>query len=461
MWKNRKFMRQFFNKITVSFYDFIRDNRGVTIAAFAIVIPIIIASTGVAVDMSRAYLVKKQLGQAIDAAALATAGSSGDEAELESRMQTYFNRNFKDGRLGNITLLDMDPVGSELTIKATARVDTLFMRIWGKNYVDVTVQNVIRKELRGIEVALVMDNTGSMSTNNNIQALRDAATSFVNIMFDRAPDPEVIKVGLIPYSTSVNVGPYGLGLNPDGSQYADGRTFINNPLNRPYTTNPNSFDWLGCVQESEPTDTQDHEGPWDMYSYCMEEDEYYPICEQYYYYGYVYFSRYPNYICPTSHVTPLMSNQNTLLTRIAGMQASGNTLSNVGMTWGWRVISPEFPFEEGVAYDDQKWRKAVIMMTDGQSAMHPTYSAYRRTQDHTINSNDLDDKLASVCEAMKNKEIIIYTATFTSAIDDTTKDYYRDCATDSTKYYDAPGKQDLVDAFESISRELSNLYIKE
>jgi len=439
---------------------FAMDRRGVMLASFAIVIPIIIASTGVAVDMSRAYLVKNRLSQALDAAALATAGSSGNLAQQEERMADFFNANFESGRFATLRELNLNPSDSEVMANATARVDTFFMKIWGKDYLDVSAQVTVQKELRGIEVSLVMDNTGSMSSNNNIQALRTAATSFVNIMFARAPEPEVIKIGLVPYSTSVNVGPYGLGLETDGTVYGDGTGFMNNPLNRNYTTNQNSFGWFGCVQEEEDTDVTDYDGPFDMYNYCMDEDQYYPICDYQYNNGQRYFTRYPNYICPRSHITPLSSDQALLLNRIDEMQASGNTLGNVGMVWGWRVISPDFPFEEGAPYSDERWRKVVIMMTDGQNLMHPTYSAYRRTYDHDISSNDLNEKLETTCEAMKNNEIVVYTITFTSSINNTTKDYYRNCATDSTKYYDAPGQNDLIAAFETISRELSNLYIK-
>lgn len=440
--------------------SFLLNNHGVTVAAFAIVIPIVLAATGVAVDMSRAYIVKKRLGQSLDAAALATAGSSGSNDVLEDRMHAYFYRNFNDGRFGEIRDLDWDPRETEIKLWATARVNTSFMRIWGKNYMDIYAEATVQKELRGIEVALVMDNTGSMSSNNNIGTLRTAATNFVNIMFSRAPSPDVIKVGLVPYSTSVNVGPYGLGRNPDGTQYADGTSFMNNPQNLNYTTNSNSYDWLGCIQETEDTDTIDDEGPFDMYRYCMRETDNYPICDYTTYYGTRYPRRNPNYICPRSFITPLTSDQDALLSKIGTMEANGNTLGNIGMLWGWRVLSPDFPFEEGAAYNDSIWRKAVIMMTDGQNLMHSYYSAYRRTADHDISSNDLNEKFETVCENMKDEGIIIYTVTFTSSINENTKDYYRDCATDSTKYYDAPDQADLIAAFESISRELSNLYIK-
>ncbi len=439
----------------MSLRNLIRNEKGVTITAFAIVIPMLMAVTGMAIDMSRAYLVKKRLAQSVDAAALAVAGSSGTNAQLEDKMDAFVGKNFEDNRFADLIRTDLFPTDDSIKIEAEARSLNYFMTIFGKDYIDVYVETIVQKELRGIETVLVMDNTGSMSSNNNIATLRTAAKDFVNIMFNRAPDPNVIKIGLVPYSTSVNIGRYGLGENPDGTQYGDGTPFVNNPHNILYTTNYSSNSrWLGCVIEDEPTDTTDWEGPWEMYRYCRDEDDNYD-------YGCHNNWQRPNTVCPTSYVTPLTSNQTYLIDRIDTMNARGHTLGNYGMVWGWRLISPEFPFEEGADYNDQEWRKAVIMMTDGQNTMHPYYSAYGATNSHSIRTAQENEKFEEVCESMKRDGIIIYTITFTSSINNTTKDYYRACATDETKYYDAPSKDDLVEAFQSISRELSNLYIRQ
>ena len=450
---------KYLDKIKTTLQHLNLNTSGVTIAAFAIVIPIVMSATGMAVDMGRAYMVKNRLGQAVDAAALAVAGSRGTTSQLEDKMDAYINRNFNDDTFASIIRSDLYTADDSVKIEAEARSKNYFMPIFGYNHIDIYAEATVKKELRGIEAVLVMDNTGSMASNNNIQALRTAAESFVDIMFERAPDPEVIKIGLVPYSTSVNVGRYGLGLNPDGSQYAGGTPFVNNPNNIPYTTYYNSSsNWLGCVIEDETNDTDDWAGNWDMYRFCRDEnDNTIRYCASNQNYGYANYR--PNYVCPTSYVTPMTSDQGYLIDRIETMEANGHTLGNYGMTWGWRLISPEFPFQEGADYDDQIWRKAVIMMTDGQNTMHPYYSAYGPTRDHSIGTYEENEKLAEVCENMKNEGIIVYTVTFTSSINNTTKDYYRGCATDETKYYDAPGQSDLIDAFQSISRELSNLYL--
>ena len=153
------------------------------------------------------------------------------------------------------------------------------------------------------------------------------------------------------------------------------------------------------------------------------------------------------------------SEQQVLLDAVNNMDAEGFTLGNYGMVWGWRVISPEEPFTEGSEYSDNLWKKAVLMMTDGVNTMNHAYTAYGRTDQHSVTPGDLNDRFAEICTAMKQQEIIIYTVTFYSGVDDATKNYYRQCATDETKYFDAPSQNDLIEVFEQISRELSNLHI--
>lgn len=440
--------------------SFLKNDVGATMIVFAIAIPAILGTVGMAVDLSSAYMVKKRLGKAIDAAALAAAGSGGNEDVVEDRMEAYFYKNYPESYPGTPHDLVMGVTDEELVISASATLDTHFMRILGVDEITVSASVTVVREVRGIEVVMVLDNTGSMSSYNNISALRTAAGNFVDILFERAPDDESIKIGLVPFSTSVNVGPYGIGENLDGSYY--GESFVNNPQELDYNTGSSS-EWGGCVLAYDnPEDTQDHDGPWDMYRWCREVDDDYPVCD----YSYSWWTgersprRSANYICPDSPIVPLTSDQDFLNDQIDGMDADGHTLGNYGMAWGVRVISPEFPFEEGAEWTDEKWRKAMVMMTDGENTMNGTFSAYGRTSDHSIRTSELNSRLANVCENAKDLGIIVYTVTFTSGIGASTKDIFKNCASDSTKYHDAPLQDDLIEAFEAISRELSNLHIK-
>lgn len=52
---------------------------------------------------------------------------------------------------------------------------------------------------------------------------------------------------------------------------------------------------------------------------------------------------------------------------INALVADGNTVIPAGLLWGWRVLSPTVPFTQGAPYDDEKWIKALVLLTDGEN----------------------------------------------------------------------------------------------
>lgn len=467
--------------------QYLRHQSGVVAVAFGLMIPVIVGAVGISVDMAQAYLVKARLESALDAAALAAAATgSDDEGVIQDKVDAFMEANYPEGRIGSKVFVDVSLNGDELTVSATARLTTSFVKVLGVESMDIEAQTIVQREVRGLEVVMVLDNTGSMTTNNNIESLRTATQNFIEILFESVEDPELVKVGLVPYSSSVNVGPYGLGLDEDGDDY--GEAFVVPPEQdiyddyywgmNPYTRNHYGIDeddleydrarkgqWHGCVlAEDNPLDTEDHEGPWEMYRHDYNGFEPYDV--NYWQYpgtiGDYYNSYYgPNLFCPRQSVVPLTSDEDFLWDAAENMDANGATLGNFGMAWGYRLISPFLPFSEGAEYDDEQWDKVVLVMTDGINFMSDVYSAYGRTNEHNISSSDLDERFADTCANMKADNILIYTVTFDSGVDVDTKNLFRDCATTPSNYHDAPTQSDLEDVFEQIARELSNLHIKQ
>lgn len=423
-----------------------QGTSGATLVAFALTMPVVIGAMGMSVDLSRTYLAQSRLSHALDAAALAGAGSANlTTAQLNARVNAYFKKNYATGGVGEPGDAVITYDGTTLKVSATVHVDTTFLQVLGISEASVKSHSVVQREVRGIEVALVLDVTGSMSTNNNIAALRTASANFVDIMCPQTNCSNRVKIGIVPFSASVNVGPYGLGKTPGGATYDT--AFVNNP--KGYTFNQSqSKQWWGCILErASPQDTQDATSSWrwEMFRYVSNSGD----------------TSTPNTNCNKAYVQPLTDVKSTLKSRITALQASGNTLSNVGMVWGYRVLSPEFPFREGSAFSDPDIRKVALLMTDGDNNIGGVYSAYGPWATLKLTDHDLDVKLAATCQNMKNQGITIYTVTFTSAIDNTTKGYFRNCATDVNKYIDAPTQEDLKAAFNKIAAELSNLYVSE
>lgn len=504
---------------------YIHDARGVLAATFAVMLPVIIGAVGMSLDLSQAYLVRERLGGALDAATLAATSSESTEDAIRARVEKFLEANYPESKIGTVHDLTVtfDEVTGDVTAAAYADYETTFMRVIGIRELTVYKSTTVTRNVSGVEVALVLDNTGSMSTNDNISTLRTAATNFVNILFDKAGDrPEGIKIGLVPFANAVRVGKYGLGLNPDDSLYGTGYVFVTLPEDVAYTSSHDAGSgWYGCVvehldtgYESEaaevagskgqlwrsadggwgghgwspssatndpyPDDVVDEwVGPWDIYQYgsftsnqqCVESHEECrtrrgrttcsTVCDRYGdpTYSFTAGSR-PNSGCPYANILPLSSNRQTLLNAIGTMRADGHTLGNIGLAWGQRILSPELPFAEGSDWDSDAWTKAVIVMTDGINTRNETYSAYWDSDGNELNTDDYNARFLETCNNLKARGVTVYTITFDSG-GDLPKDVYRSCATSADYYFDAPTQARLIEVFNTIGGQLATLHISQ
>ena len=94
-------------------------------------------------------------------------GRITEVGDVEADARSYFNTNFDAGpHLASISADDLDievsEVGDELVLSATAVMPTRFMRLFGQDTVTVAATTRINREIRQMELALVLDNTGSM-----------------------------------------------------------------------------------------------------------------------------------------------------------------------------------------------------------------------------------------------------------------------------------------------------------
>ncbi len=464
---------------------YIRCNMGVAAIWFGMTVPMVVSAVGVSLDLGQTYLVRERLSHALDAAALAAAALASEDADVvEQKVNDFIEANYPPDKVGFTIDTHVENHADTLYVNATARLDTAFLKVVGKDYIDVFAEAEVTKEVKAIEVALVMDITGSMSTmvgsKTRIQLLIEAAKLFVNTMFERVGDINDLKIGLVPFSTSVNVGTYGLGKTPTGLTYDT--PFVNNPSNLAYSTT-DSNKWGGCIIEDYyPKDTLDHVGPWNMYRYCRTSTgAAIPNCnttKSGSAPNYVYtVGQAQNYNCTKSSILPLTNNKTELLTRIGAMKAEGSTYINVGLVWGLRMISPEFPLQEAEPWSDTDWKKAVIVMTDGVNEAHTHYSGLGLSKDTNhdgqissaesslsvtqieANSSVLNDRMLDVCDELRDKKVLVYTITFDNGVSTATKKLFEKCATQPNMYYDAPDGTKLKEVYLTIAKELANLHL--
>src|SRR5690606_10136860 len=110
---------------------------------------------------------------------------------------------------------------SDVAGTASAVLPTALMYIFGKNQFDLTVNCTAKLEISNVDVMLVLDVTGSMSSANSgdtvtkIEGLRAAAIDFFGTLTDADIGDGRIRFGVVPYSSSVNVGGILMAKNPD------------------------------------------------------------------------------------------------------------------------------------------------------------------------------------------------------------------------------------------------------
>ncbi|MBA4340071.1 MAG: pilus assembly protein TadG [Hyphomonas sp.] len=186
---------------------FFRSDKGNVAMLFALACLAIFPLVGFAIDLSRVMVEKHKLQMATDAAALAAAHDAFMDAEdrlevieahlnhLEQDIGREIEYEFSQDEEGRISLI------------TRIQVNTTIAQIMGRETVGVTVRSDAVEGGADIEVAMILDITGSMS-GNRITALREAAEDLVDIVVKDEQEPYYSKVAMVPYSVAVNVGDY-------------------------------------------------------------------------------------------------------------------------------------------------------------------------------------------------------------------------------------------------------------
>ncbi|MBB5220266.1 Flp pilus assembly protein TadG [Amaricoccus macauensis] len=479
----------------------VADRRGVAAVFLAIALVPLVGGVGLAVDSAVGYLLRARLSKSLDAAALA-AGRDALDPDAEAVARDYFDANFGAGGGAVITdfSFELDPTAHFVTVSARAERPTYFMKIFGQNQMQVTASTVVERQTRGVELALVLDNTGSMydlveaarpELGTKLDATRQASRDLIDIVFGQAETVENVWVSLVPYVATVSVGKNRLSLFKPNDQVF---------------SNPGAFGsegWRGCVMAQPlPYDTDDTPPPIEklssyLYPKTSTDNNWPPIVSS----NIASVSgnalaKGPNLACPTE-ITPLTASKTQIMAGINDMQAwrRGGTASNLGLTWGWRTISPRWRGLWGdpglpLDYDgaiEKDIEKVVVLMTDGDNYFYDLppsteipgspgdprtpsdYTAYGRVNapgpvglakpNYWDGIPVLNARLETTCNAMKANGIEIYSVVFSETPSPETQVSFERCASDPGKYFYAPKAGDLNRAFRSIGGQLANLRI--
>jgi Flp pilus assembly protein TadG len=394
-------------------------------------VPTIVA-LGVGVDLSRAINSRTSLQDAVDATALALAHMPPDTPldTLQAKGQAWLAANLTDGSIGPVTLT-LTPSTGELEVSAASAVSTTLTGITGRNQIPIHASSKVKWGLGHVEVALVLDNTGSMA-GTKLQRLKDAATDLVDTLASTngGSDANALKISLVPFSMTVRLSSdkttladfanadWMTGVAP-AAYLPDGKD--SDIFWQPNTDRFDMFDdmkvkWAGCVESRpQPYDVQDtapngavggtlfmpffapdepdddtipsgtstkwvHGKKQDVTTYYEFQNDYLDdqlgsgVTDWKHRQGHK--AKYdqapsrgsgPNAGCTMQPILRLTTKTQSVKNSIKKMQATGNTNVPLGLMWGWHSLSPSLPFADGAAYDSADTKKIVVLLTDGDN----------------------------------------------------------------------------------------------
>src|SRR4030088_2807355 len=199
--------------------QFIREERANTAMIFALSFVTLVSAAGSGIDLSRALVAKSRLASALDSAALAVGSTNGlSNQQMTDLANQYFNANYPTGALGTHNPVTVTPNGQKISLTVTGDIPTTLLQILHINKFDLEVDNEVVRSVTKLRVALVLDNTGSMSQTDatgtsKISALKTATHQLLTQLQNAAINAGDVQVAIIPFAKDVNAGAASFNAN--------------------------------------------------------------------------------------------------------------------------------------------------------------------------------------------------------------------------------------------------------
>jgi Flp pilus assembly protein TadG len=394
------------------------DDRGSVNVMFAVGLLPLLLAVGSAVDYDRATGIQARLQSAADSTALAMAKQAGQltDADLQAKGVDYFEGAFssqwtdagpnRTARQFLRNSLTVTKTGKTVNVDVKGLYPTTFMKLAGLNDVALAASGQAAWGTRKIEVALVLDNTGSMA-GAKITELKKAAKTLVSTLETASKEPDQIKIALVPFNTQVHM---------------DAAAYRNDSWLDFASYGVNKATWTGCVT--------DRNSGYDTNDVPMAK---YPAVQS---------CTFGNQLALMS---PLSSNFGAMRTSIDSMSATGNTNIAIGLAWGLASLSPGAPFTGGAAFGTPDVDKFMIMLTDGDNTQN-------RFGDSVY---QMDQRTKLACDEVKKSANKI--ALYTIRVMNGNAALLKSCASDTSKYYDVTSASQLNGVFQQIADEITSI----
>jgi Flp pilus assembly protein TadG len=457
------------------FKKFRRDESGAVFIFFALALFPVLGLVGSALDYARTSAARVRLQSAIDAAVLLAARDSLTltTAQLDQRIRDAVMANLN----GKVNIAPSSIVITHgtrtVTVTATTGVETSILKIAGINSMAIGANTSVAWGTNDIEIALALDNTGSMASSNKLNELKKAlcgdatcgniapTSGFIKIMKDAATYDGQIKISVVPFDTGVrmpqtiqnqiNTGtPVAATFSNTGAGYCNSNPTTAKRLSwfrfadrdkDTLASNKNAANvnvgtgcgvgratpanWQGCVWDRDQVN--DYDGK-DILTDMTDITQLHPAVN----------CRSAN-LARILPLTDVRTNAATLINSLKTMQPSGNTNLTPGISWGMATITNAVPFTEAQA-PSATVKKFMILMTDGENTENKSSST----------SSSIDARAKKGCDYVKSQGVTLYTI----RVIDGDKALLESCATSISYYKEVANAAQLTPVFEAIAKEI-------
>jgi len=477
-----------------TFRRFLRDRRANIGLLLGFSLIPIVASIGGAVDLARIVRAKDTMQTAVDAAALSAANKGGYYTDaMKATADGFFNSNV-DGKLLQYVSARELTVATEgnaflYTYKANVSIPTTFLQIVGIDDLSSTLSSTTTTAVNPVEIALVLDTTGSMR-GVNIEKLKEAVGLFLDKL---EPNKDSVKISIVPFDTQVRLenvtysnptlsgpeNPYDedtdcsqLGDAADRQACTDYQATLEESADDDDDCSSSSHrqrrgrgrgrgrghghsssscstdsggsksnddvsennDLLGTTEEEWSGCVIDRTQPYDVSSVSPDSSN--------------LETTYPKADCARDTlkpILPLTNNFTKLREHLTALEPAGNTNITIGLQWGMETLTLPHPFNETEKTSKIGMQQFIILVTDG----------YNTQNRWTTRTSDIDDRTRLACTEAKSFVDAVYVIRLVNG----NASLLQSCASSASKYYDVADAANLVLAFRAIGAEISKLRI--
>ena len=212
-------MRSTLTKLAACARAFLRSRRGNVAMMFGLALVPLTIAAGTGLDFARAMMVRQQMTEALDAAALAIGSTTGlSQSSAQTMANSYFAANYQ---------IDQSSFGApstpsvvyntngSVTISVSDNMPTVLMKLAGFNTLPVNASSTVVWGQSKLWVALVLDNSGSMangdSSGSKMSALQNASNQLLTILQNASATAGDVQVSIVPFVSDVKVGTSNAG----------------------------------------------------------------------------------------------------------------------------------------------------------------------------------------------------------------------------------------------------------